>query len=219
MISNNNIGKILKIIEKQSTQWTLPSVSMIAQEPSSPFRVLIATLLSLRTKDEVTMAASRRLFRNADTPLTMIRLRTKQIEKMIYPVAFYRNKSRQILDICKDLINTHKGIVPKDLDSLLKFKGVGRKTANLVLILGYGIPAMCVDTHVHRISNRWGYINTRNPDESEQKLRQQLPQKYWMKYNDLLVTYGQNQCKPVSPLCSTCPIGPYCPKIGVTKYR
>lgn len=218
-MNNNNIGKILRIIEKQSSQWTPPSVSTIAQGPPSPFRVLIATLLSLRTKDEVTMAASRRLFQEADTPETILQLPKKQIEKLIYPVAFYRIKSVNILNICKDLIANHAGAVPKDLDSLMQFKGVGRKTANLVLILGYGIPAMCVDTHVHRISNRLGYIKTRTPDESEHKLRQKLPLKYWMKYNDLLVTYGQNQCKPVSPICSTCPLSEYCPKIGVTKHR
>lgn len=219
MISNSNIDKILKIIEKSTNQWKLPSVSTIAQGPPSPFRVLIATLLSLRTKDDVTMAASRRLFHMADTPESMILLTGKQIEKLIYPVAFYRNKSAHILTICKDLINEHNGIVPRDIETLLKFKGVGRKTANLVLILGYDIPAMCVDTHVHRISNRMGYIKTRNPDESEQKLRQKLPEKYWMKYNDLLVTYGQNLCKPVSPLCSSCRVASYCPKIGVTKHR
>lgn len=218
-MNNNNIGKILGIIEKQSSQWTPPSVSTIAKGPPSPFRVLIATLLSLRTKDEVTMAASRRLFQEADTPETILQLSKKQIEKLIYPVAFYRIKSVNILNICKDLIANHAGAVPKDLDSLMHFKGVGRKTANLVLILGYGIPAMCVDTHVHRISNRLGYIKTRTPDESEYKLRQKLPLKYWMKYNDLLVTYGQNQCKPVSPICSTCPLTKYCPKIGVTKHR
>lgn len=218
-MNNNNIGKILGIIEKQSSQWTPPSVSTIAKGPPSPFRVLIATLLSLRTKDEVTMAASRRLFQEADTPETILQLSKKQIEKLIYPVAFYRIKSVNILNICKDLIANHAGAVPKDLDSLMHFKGVGRKTANLVLILGYGIAAMCVDTHVHRISNRLGYIKTRTPDESEYKLRQKLPLKYWMKYNDLLVTYGQNQCKPVSPICSTCPLTKYCPKIGVTKHR
>ncbi len=218
-MNNNNIGKILGIIEKKSSQWTPPSVSTIAQGPPSPFRVLIATLLSLRTKDEVTMAASRRLFQEADTPETILQLSKKQIEKLIYPVAFYRIKSVNILNICKDLIANHAGAVPKDLDSLMHFKGVGRKTANLVLILGYGIPAMCVDTHVHRISNRLGYIKTRTPDESEYKLRQKLPLKYWMKYNDLLVTYGQNQCKPVSPICSTCQLTKYCPKIGVTKHR
>ena len=219
MINNHAIGKILRIIERKSKQWTLPSVSAIAHGTSSPFKVLISTILSLRTKDEVTMSASHRLFQKADTPETILRLKGHQIEKLIYPVAFYRNKAGHILEICNELIEKHEGIVPNDLDTLLKFKGVGRKTANLVLILGYGIPAMCVDTHVHRISNRLGYIKTRNPDESEQKLRQKLPLKYWMKYNDLLVTYGQNQCKPVSPLCSTCPISSFCPQIGVTKHR
>lgn len=219
MISNKNIGTILRKIETCTRQWVQPSVSMIANGHATPFHVLIATLLSLRTKDEVTMTASRRLFEHADTPDTMLLLTQKKIEKLIYPVAFYRNKSAHILEICRTLRTEYNGIVPKEINELLKFKGVGRKTANLVLILGYGIPAMCVDTHVHRISNRVGYIKTKTPDESEQHLRNKLPVKYWLSYNDLLVTFGQNQCKPVSPFCSSCPIQSYCPKIGVNKKR
>lgn len=219
MINNKNIGKILKAIEQNIRQWTQPSVSMIASAHCSPFRVLISTILSLRTRDEITMAASKRLFQIADTPESVKYLKQKQIERLIYPVAFYRNKSYQILNISRELSENHKGIVPQDLDELLKFKGVGRKTANLVQILGFGIPAMCVDTHVHRISNRLGYIKTKSPDESEQKLRNHLPKKYWLRYNDLLVTFGQNQCKPVSPFCNTCLISIHCPKINVKKHR
>ncbi len=219
MITNKNIGRVLAIIENESRQWIQPSVSMIAKGRTSPFRVLIATLLSLRTKDEVTMAASERLFSEADSPESMICLNARQIQNLIYPVAFYRNKASHIIGICRELLEKYNGKVPRDLDTLLKFKGVGRKTANLVLILGYGIPAMCVDTHVHRISNRFGYIRTKTPDESEIALRQKLPVRYWMKYNDLLVTYGQNVCKPISPHCTLCPIGIHCPKVGVTKHR
>ena len=219
MINNRNIGKILEKIERKSRFHIQPSVSAIASGHSSPFHVLIATLLSLRTKDAVTLAASKRLFQVADTPDAILRLTSKKIEKLIYPVVFYRNKSAQILEICAKLIKEYQGVVPNNLDVLLEFKGVGRKTANLVLILGYGIPAMCVDTHVHRISNRFGYIQTKTPDESEQILRRQLPIKYWLTFNDLLVTFGQNQCTPVSPFCSTCPITSECPKINVLKYR
>ncbi|MBL7995545.1 endonuclease III [bacterium] len=219
MITNKNIGIILKRIEKKTRHNVLPSVSIIASGSSSPFHVLIATILSLRTKDAVTLEASIRLFNTAETPESLILLSQKELEKLIYPVAFYRNKSAQILEICRRLINEHSGIVPKELDELLKFKGVGRKTANLVQILGFGIPAMCVDTHVHRISNRFGYIKTKTPDESELKLRQKLPIRYWLSYNDLLVTFGQNQCKPVSPVCSTCPVTKECPKVNVSRHR
>lgn len=219
MINNRNIGHILKKILSSTRHLKQPSVSMIASGSTSPFRVLIATLLSLRTKDEITMEASMRLFQAADTPDSLILLSQRQIEKLIYPVAFYRNKALQILNICRKLIEEYNRIVPKALDELLKFNGVGRKTANLVQILGYGIPAMCVDTHVHRLSNRFGYIKTKSPDESELKLREKLPVKYWLTYNDLLVTFGQNQCRPISPFCTTCPINTNCPKIGVTKMR
>jgi endonuclease-3 len=219
MINSGNIGNILRIIQKKSKAWIQPSVSTIAQGPPSPFRVLIATILSLRTKDEVTLPASQRLFEKADTPSQMLRLSEKEIEQLIYPVAFYRNKTKHILQICRVIIEQYGGIVPNDIETLLRFKGVGRKTANLVLILGYGIPAMCVDTHVHRISNRFGFIRTKSPDESEQQLRKKLPVRYWMKYNDLLVSFGQNVCKPISPHCSKCPIFSYCPKKGVDKHR
>ncbi|KAB2881397.1 endonuclease III [bacterium] len=219
MITNKNIGPILNRIEKKMRKNVLPSVSMIATGSSSPFHVLIATILSLRTKDAVTLEASIRLFKIADTPESLMLLSQKQLEKLIYPVAFYRNKSTHILEICRRLIKEYDGIVPKELNELLKFKGVGRKTANLVQILGFGIPAMCVDTHVHRISNRFGYITTKTPDESELKLRQKLPTRYWLSYNDLLVTFGQNQCKPVSPICSTCPVTNVCPKVNVSRHR
>ena len=219
MITNANIGSVLKAIEKKAAHWTEPSVSELAAARRSPFRVLIATVLSLRTKDEVTLPASRRLLALADTPQSMLQLTAKQIQDAIYPVAFYRNKSKHILGICRALIEKHHGTVPDTLEQLLEFKGVGRKTANLVLILGYGIPGMCVDTHVHRISNRFGYIKTKTPDESELALRKKLPEKYWLKYNDLLVAFGQNQCRPVSPFCRSCSVSKQCARVGVTNFR
>jgi endonuclease-3 len=219
MVTNKNIGRVLANIKRKAIQWKEPSVSAIAATRVSPFRVLMATLLSLRTKDEVTLPASERLFRLADTPELLINFSPKEIQQAIYPVAFYRNKSAHIIEICRILVEKYSGTVPDELDELLKFKGVGRKTANLVLILGYGKPAMCVDTHVHRISNRMGYIRTKTPDESEFALREKLPKKYWLMYNDLLVAFGQNLCRPVSPMCRSCNISKYCARRGVTTFR
>ena len=194
----------------------------MGQEAASsrdPFRVLISCLLSLRTKDDVTRKASARLFRRADTPATMRRLRERTIERLIYPVGFYRTKARVIRGVCRTLIERYGGRVPDDLDELLTLKGVGRKTANLVVSAAYGKPGICVDTHVHRISNRLGYVKTRSPEETEQVLRRTLPRRYWIVFNDLLVSFGQNLCKPISPLCSRCAVERYCAKVGVTKSR
>ena len=194
----------------------------MGQEAASsrdPFRVLISCLLSLRTKDDVTRKASARLFRRADTPATMRRLRERTIERLIYPVGFYRTKARVIRGVCRTLIERYGGRVPDDLDELLTLKGVGRKTANLVVSAAYGKPGICVDTHVHRISNRLGYVKTRSPEETEQALRRTLPRRYWIVFNDLLVSFGQNLCKPISPLCSRCAVERYCAKVGVTKSR
>jgi endonuclease-3 len=219
MMTNHQIGKVLDAIDNMSTQWLLPVVSLVAEEGLNPFKVLISTILSLRTKDAVTSEATQRLWKLARTPVEMSQLEPTVIEKAIYPVAFYRNKARTIIECSRRLVIEFESRVPDDLDTLLTFKGVGRKTANLVLVLGYRIPAMCVDTHVHRISNRLGYIRTKNPDESEMELRKKLPKQYWMRYNDLLVAFGQNHCKPISPLCSSCPVEKLCPKIGVRHRR
>jgi endonuclease-3 len=219
MMTNHQIGKVLDAIDNMSTPWLLPVVSLVAEEGLNPFKVLISTILSLRTKDAVTSEATQRLWKLAQTPVEMSQLEPTVIEKAIYPVAFYRNKARTIIECCRRLVIEFESRVPDDLDTLLTFKGVGRKTANLVLVLGYRIPAMCVDTHVHRISNRLGYIRTKNPDASEMALRKKLPKQYWMRYNDLLVAFGQNHCKPISPLCSSCPVEKLCPKIGVRHRR
>ena len=149
----------------------------------------------------------------------MVNLPAKKIEKTIYPVGFYRNKAKVIKNICKELIGKYHSKVPDTIDKLLRFKGVGRKTANLVVTVGYGKPGICVDTHVHRITNRWGYVKTRTPEETEYALRKKLPKRYWIIINDLLVTFGQNICKPVSPLCSKCRIYRYCNRVGLVRKR
>lgn len=196
-----------------------PSVTLVGKRWKSPFLVLISCIMSLRTKDETTLPASERLFKLADTPETMIKLTASQIEKAIFPVGFYKTKARTILGICKDIIEKFDHKVPGDIETLLTMKGVGRKTANLVLTEGFNIPAMCVDTHVHRISNRFGYVETKSPEETEWALRKRLPKKHWIDYNALLVTWGQNVCKPVSPLCSRCSVSRYCAKSNVTISR
>jgi len=192
---------------------------LVAQTNKDPYRVLIATVLSLRTKDQVTAKASRKLFAKADTPKAMLTLTQEDIQQLIYPVGFYRTKAKNILKISNILLDEHKGNVPNDMDTLLELPNVGRKTANLVLSEGFGIPAMCVDVHVHRISNRFGYIDTKNPFESEMALREKLPKKYWIEYNYLLVAFGQHTCAPISPWCSKCPVEKHCGKVGIEKSR
>ena len=187
----------------------------MAETYQSPFRVLISCILSLRTQDATTARASHRLFAVADSAETMAQLTAKKIEKLIYPVGFYKTKARNILEICQTIIDRYNGEVPNEIDDLLKFKGVGRKTANLVVTLGYQKPGICVDTHVHRISNRWGYVKTKTPEKTEFALRAKLPKQYWIEYNDLLVSFGQHLCRPISPLCSQCPVKKYCKQIDV----
>jgi endonuclease III len=209
----------VQTLRKSVAAMELPIVTEISQNRRSPFEVLIATILSLRTKDEVTRSSSKRLFEKANTPQQMLGLDDSEIAKLIYPVGFYNTKSKTILEVSRVLIKDYGGSVPDDLDSLLRFKGVGRKTANLVLTLGYGKLGVCVDTHVHRINNRLGYVKTKTPEQTEMALREKLPKQYWIQYNDLLVTWGQNVCKPISPICSKCDISIYCKRIGVTKSR
>jgi endonuclease-3 len=191
----------------------------MAETYQSPFRVLISCILSLRTQDATTAKASHRLFALADSPETMLKLTAKKIEKLIYPVGFYRTKVKNILEICQTLIDRYAGQVPDSIDELLKFRGIGRKTANLVVTLGYRKAGICVDTHVHRISNRWGYVKTATPEKTEFTLRDKLPKKYWIEFNDLLVSFGQHLCRPISPVCSQCPIARYCSRVGVSLKR
>jgi len=176
-------------------------------------------LLSLRTRDEVTAAASKRLFLQARTPEKMITLGEDAIQKLIYPVGFYPTKAKRIVEICKKLIAEYDSIVPDEIDVLITFPGVGRKTANLVLVEGYKKKAICVDTHVHRISNRVGFVDTKNPDQTEMALREKLPKKYWIQYNEMLVAFGQIICRPISPFCSRCPVSGMCLQKNVTKHR
>ena len=191
-----DIDLVMEALEKAVVAWDTPAVTIISQRDGDPFKVLVSCILSLRTKDTTTGPASSRLFALADTPEKMLLLDQEQIEKTIYPVGFYRNKAAQIREICRILMDKHAGSVPDSLEELLKFKGVGRKTANLVVTLGFNKPGICVDTHVHRICNRWGYVQTRTPDETESRLREILPPQYWLRINDLLVTFGQNLCTP-----------------------
>ena len=218
-VSNKNIDQVIKILRQEMKDMPDPSVTLVGKRWKSPFLVLISCILSLRTKDETTLPASERLFRLADKPQSMVKLKTRQIEKAIFPVGFYKTKARNILGICRDIAEKFDGSVPNDIDTLMIMKGVGRKTANLVLTEGFGIAAMCVDTHVHRISNRFGYIDTKTPEKTEFALRKKLPKKHWMDYNALLVTWGQNRCRPISPLCSQCGVIKYCQRRDVTTSR
>jgi len=218
-MDNRTIEKILKIMEKRYVEFKDPIVTEIAERTRDPFRILISTILSLRTKDEVTAEASKRLFQVADTPEKILNLKTNRIERLIYPVGFYKTKAKRLKQVCRILVEEYNGRVPDSLDELLRLPGVGRKTANLVITLGYGKPGICVDTHVHRISNRLGYVDTKTPEQTEMELRKKLPRKWWIKYNDLLVTWGQNICTPISPRCSICSVAKYCEKKGVKKSR
>ena len=185
----------------------------------SPYRVLIGTIISLRTRDEVTFAATDRLFEAADSPETMLSLEPADIERLIYPAGFYRNKARTILNISRRLVDEHGGAVPDTFEELTGLKGVGPKTANLVLSYGFGKPAIVVDVHVHRIPNRLGWIETQKPEASEKELMRIVPRRLWGQLNPLLVTFGQRICTPVSPRCSECPLSDRCPGIGVDKFR
>jgi len=214
-----DIHSVILILRQEVVRWQSPAVTLVSQREGNPFKVLISCILSLRTLDTTTGPASERLFALASTPEKMMTLPQIEIEQAIYPVGFYRNKAGQILDICRLLSENYGGVVPDEIDKLLEFKGVGRKTANLVVTLGYGKPGICVDTHVHRIFNRLGYVSTRSPDETEKALRSQLPKEYWFEINDMLVTYGQNLCRPMSPHCSKCKLIEYCDRCGVTTSR
>ena len=216
MITNRNIDNVIRILRRLVRRWREPVVGHYRHDP---FSTLISCLLSLRTKDETTRGASERLFRLARTPRALLALPVRTIERAIYPVGFYRTKARTLRTVCRTLLDRYGGRVPADLDELLTINGVGRKTANLVITLAFGKDGICVDTHVHRISNRWGYVRTKTPEQTEQALRRKLPLRHWQVYNDLLVTFGQNLCHPTSPWCSRCPLSRACPRIGVRHSR
>ncbi|HVP18629.1 MAG TPA: endonuclease III [Spirochaetia bacterium] len=197
----------------------LPSVSAVARENNDPFRVLVATMISLRTKDAVTSVASDKLLAVAGTPVRLARLPEGRIARLIYPAGFYRTKARSLRKAARILVAEHGGKVPRTMEELLALPGVGRKTANLVLNLGYGLPGICVDTHVHRISNRMGWVRTRDPAGTEKALMEILPRRHWIGINELLVRYGQSVCTPLSPHCSTCAVAAWCARVGVTRSR
>jgi endonuclease-3 len=216
------IHKALPLLRKQVKSLNVPWLEEIRNrtiQKRDPFKVLISCILSLRTQDKTTGSASEKLFKLASDAKTMSELPVETIEKAIYPVGFYRIKARRIKELSKVIVKKYNSKVPDDLNELLKLKGVGRKTANLVLTLGYRKHGICVDTHVHRITNRWGFVETKNPKETEFALRKRLPKKYWFEINGLLVAFGQGICKPISPLCSQCNISRFCYKVGVKIHR
>lgn len=211
---------VIRILERAMPAWDTTALASVAEASGrDPFRILVSCLLSLRTKDETTGPAAARLFALADTPGALYALPRRTIERAIFPVGFYRTKARTLHAVCAELLTRFGGAVPDDLDALLTLPGVGRKTANLVVTFAFGLPGICVDTHVHRISNRLGYVRTRTPDETELALRARLPRRHWIGLNDLLVSFGQNVCHPTSPHCSVCPVAARCLRVAVGRHR
>lgn len=208
---NLNIDKVVQILKKENQ----PRSEFVGLMDSfnDPYLVLIACILSLRTNDRTTYPATLRMLELAKTPKEMMRVKVGDLSKAIYPVGFYENKAKQIIELSRQIVEELGGKIPDEIEDLCKFKGVGRKTANLVLARGFNKPAICVDVHVHRIFNRLGYVKTKNPEETEFALRKKLPKKHWIDINTLIVTHGQNVCKPIKPNCSACPIEEYCAKI------
>ena len=205
------VGNVVKLLEDAKQ----PQSDFVKLMDSfkDPYLVLIACILSLRTNDRTTYPATLRMLELAKTPQEMMGVNEEDLAKAIYPVGFYKNKAGQIIELSKLIVEKYDGKVPNSIEELCKFRGVGRKTANLVMTLGFGEPAICVDVHVHRIFNRLGYIKTKNPEETEFALRENLPIEYWIPINTLLVTHGQNVCKPIKPMCSNCPVSDYCDKL------
>jgi endonuclease-3 len=218
-VAPRRIEQVMRALALAIDGLDLPAVEKISQsQEEDPFQVLIATLLSARTQDRTTLAASTRLFKAARTPRTMGRLTVKRIERLIYPVSFYRHKAKHVKETCRLLVERYGGRVPGTMEELLALPGVGRKTANLVLILSFRSRRnICVDTHVHRISNRLGWVRTRTPDETEQALYEATDARWWPLINLYLVTWGQNVCRPVGPRCGRCVLEPLCPQVGVVK--
>jgi len=216
---SSGVNAVMRALGRAIDTLDLPAVEKIANESQEdPFEVLIATMLSAQTRDPVTAEASARLFRAARTPRTMAKLTEKEIERLIYPVSFYRHKAKHVRETCRILVERFRGRVPGTMEELLTLPGVGRKTANLVLILSFKSGKnICVDTHVHRISNRLGWVKTRTPEETEQALYQRTRARWWPYINLYLVTWGQNVCRPLYPRCGACAIREHCPRVGVTR--
>jgi endonuclease III len=219
MMTIKEFTKIWPVLKRQVNTLHVPWLENMASSDRDPFKVLISCILSLRTKDEITGTASERLFHQATVPEKLANLPIQKIEKAIYPVGFYRVKARRIKKIARDILKKYHGIVPNTIEELLTLEGVGRKTANLVVTLGYNKDGICVDTHVHRITNRWGIIRTKTPQETEFAMRKILPVRYWKDINGMLVAFGQGICRPISPRCSECRIRNTCSRVGVSKSR
>jgi len=209
MIDEKNIEKVFKMLEDTLKEETM--VKKLVKEKYNQFQILVATILSARTKDELTEDVSRKLFKKVKSPSDLLKLSKEELEKEIYPIGFYKTKARNLLKLARILLEEYDGKVPNRFEELLKLPGVGRKTANIVLSYAFGKPAIAVDTHVHRIFNRWKFVNTRTPEETEIVLRKKLPKKLWKKVNNILVTFGKSICKPINPLCEKCPINKICP--------
>jgi len=211
-----NIGRIHSILKKLVLSFRVPIVDFIEMQTKDPFKVLVSTMLSARTKDETTTEACRKLFRKVKNPSDLDKYSARQLERLIYPVGFYRTKAKNLKKLAGALKNRK---VPDNIEELVKLPGVGRKTANLVVVIAFGKHGVCVDTHVHRIMNRFGYVRTKTPHETEAALRKKLPKRYWLSINSILVAFGQHLCRPVSPRCSKCPVRNYCNRAGVTRSR
>jgi endonuclease III len=205
----------MQILEQHFYRVKTPIVDLIQAKTKDPFRVLVATILSARTKDETTAVVVNELFQKVKVPDDFDAMSVEELDKIIYRTGFHNAKTKHLKQLPKVMREEFGGKVPSEIDDLLKLPGVGRKTANLVRAVAFSLPAICVDIHVHRICNRWGYIETKNPFESEMALREKLPQKHWLKINSYVVAFGQNLCKPRKPMCDTCPIFKYCRRVGV----
>jgi endonuclease-3 len=211
-----DIDRMMEILKIETRKYGEPVSSDIGEVTKDPFKVLVSCIISLRTKDEVTKKASEKLFGIADTPEEMMKLSEVEIGELIYPAGFYRTKARTIRDISKKIVKEYGSKVPDSMEELMKFKGVGRKTAGITMLYGFGkVVAIPTDTHVHRISNRLGLVKTKTPDDTERELMKILPKKHWYDYNRLLVTWGQNICKPITPRCDICKIRKFCKRVGV----
>lgn len=214
-----NIDAIYTILKKEVINYKVPIVDLIKIQTNDPERVLIATILSARTKDQTTAAACKKLFAKISRVMDLEHISEKEIEQLIYPVGFYKTKAKHLKQLPAILKEKFGEKIPETVEELIKLPGVGRKTANLVVAVGFQKPGMCVDTHVHRITNRLGYVTTKNPFQTEMALRKKLPKQYWEKINSMLVAFGQHTCTPISPHCSRCPIRKYCKRVDVTTSR
>jgi len=213
------IDKIYKILSKQASTWNTPVAELMQIQTKNSFKVLLTTILSARTNDKITGSVAKRLFEHVDDIEDLEKIKRSELEKLIYPVGFYKTKAKHLKELPSFLKSEFSDKIPETVEELIKLPGVGRKTANLVVVVSFNKHAICVDTHVHRIMNRLGYVRTKTPLQTEFALREKLPRKYWKKINSLLVALGQNICQPIIPRCSQCPIYKYCNRVGVVKIR